>query len=258
MTLPILVGSNCEHFNNFNEFSSLNDVDFIVHDKESLSSLSNINHCDKIVSEELYNIVIKLNHTIHKDFIALTNDSLYTLKLSHMGFDINWGKHFIQLKQKHGYCIINYPVFIELHKFWEKYYNNKNSIRLNKTSKEFFNQSFNQEHDELHEFFKLHDEPIYKKFLKDNEDILPDKQKFYDLDYQLMIDSVIEETMVTSYERKTPLKHGFKHLITKLSKGWWNRFCIINLFEIMKRLEEIDPIFKQKVNQLNKENNYVH
>lgn len=135
-----------------------------------------------------------------------------------------------------------------LKKEWTEFYKGKDQIKLNKKPEEFFIASYNQQHDQLHEHFKLTDEPIYKKFLKDGEPVAVDKTKFSLLTYQEQIYSVIEESMVVAYERNLNLLNGFKHVYTKLSKNWWNDFITEHFVEIINQINQYQSKYKELKN----------
>lgn len=219
------------------------DLDVIVSsekDKKDLLNVSDINY-DVLVNPKVHKILSDAMMKLKTPVIILS------LKLSHMHYDINWHKHLHDILYMNSLGIEpDMDLVFKLKAEWTEFYKGKDKIRLNKKPKDFFKASYNQNHDNLHEHFKLTDEPIYKKFLKDNSEIAVDKHKFEQLTYIEQIYSVVEESMVVAYERKLSLINGFKHVYTKLSKNWWNDFITNNFVIINSFLNEFNKYFKEE------------
>lgn len=179
---------------------------------------------------------------------------MLTLKISHMHYNLknnSWYKHLhdIQYLFSLGYEP-DEEYLLLLKNEWTKFYKGKEKINLNKKPEDFFIADCNQSHDELHLHFMFGSEPIYKKILRDGSEVAIDFNKFTNLSEQEKLYSVIEESMVIAYERNLTLLNGFKHLYTKLSKGWWNDYITLNFKEVIKNIEEHFQTFKLKSKQL--------
>lgn len=219
------------------------DLDVIVateKDKQDLLNVSGINY-DVLVHPKVHQILSEAMKTLKVPVVV------QSLKLSHMHYDLpSWHKHLHDIKHIDSLGIKpDMDLVFKLKAEWTEYYKGKDKIKLNKKPKEFFKASYNQNHDALHEHFKLTDTPIYKKFLQDGSEIAVDKQKFESLSYIEQLYSVVEESMVVAYERKLSLINGFKHVYTKLSKNWWNDFITTNFVVIISFLTEFNKYFKE-------------
>ena len=220
------------------------DLDVIVateKDKQDLLNVSGINY-DILVHPKVHQILSEAMKTLKVPVVV------QSLKLSHMHYDLpSWHKHLHDIKHIDSLGIkLDMDLVFKLKAEWTDFYKGKDKIKLNKKPKDFFKASYNQNHDALHEHFKLTDTPIYKKFLKDGESIAVDKDKFFTLPYLDQIYSVVEESMVVAYERKLSLINGFKHVYTKLSKNWWNDFITTNFVIINSHLDEFNSFYKEK------------
>ncbi len=136
---------------------------------------------DKVMSsnretEYLYNPVI-CNWV--KDDICCSPDELYTLKVSHLFWDINWEKHMwdVQWLKEKG-CKLILPLFYELYEFWNKYHGKNKRSRLDMSSEQFFDNAITcpYSHDWLH--ILLNNPPTYTKVLKDGAEVNVSEEKF--------------------------------------------------------------------------------
>ena len=165
-------------------------------------------------------------------------DILLTIKMSHMHHKLrngSWWKHYKDILFLHGQGVRidkHIDFFYSLRKVWDEIHGKKEHIKLNKTGDKFFNNDFGYNHDDLHEYFKNVEIPIYKMFLKDYNDVLVDKEKFHMLPTEYKMFSVLEETSVIAFERKKSLMDGFQHVITNMSKGFWNEYIVLNIFDL--------------------------
>lgn len=211
---------------------------------------------DELVNPDIHRLLDRLDYKLtsgkrNKNSVAIL---MLTLKISHMHYDLknnSWYKHLhdIQYLFSLGYEP-DEEYLLLLKNEWTKFYKGKEKINLNKKPEDFFVADCNQSHDELHLHFMFGSEPIYKKMLRDNSEVAVDFNKFTNLSEQEKLYSVIEESMVIAYERNLTLLNGFKHLYTKLSKGWWNDYITLNFKEVIKSIEEHFQTFKLKSKQL--------
>ena len=92
---------------------------------------------------------------------------------------------------------------------------------------------------------------------KDQNSPLCDEKMFTELSFDDRIKTALEEIHVIATERilvhkNIPLKHArykaLKHLITSMTKGWFNRFLVVNFDHLMYYETET---WKQKWEKLN-------
>lgn len=221
----------------FDEFRQPNDRDLIT------NSIDEFRKYKKKANEEVYYIPFSPNR-------EMTPHEIYTVKVSHAIYDINWSKtmsdiRFLQMKG----CRLYRPLFDQLREFWKIKHNNKRQ-NFNMDQTEFFNDNVKRKlpHDKLHEIFNP--EPSYKKIVNG---VKPDKKLFDQLSYNEKRDICNEEAYVVACERfidKYPMAVSYhmaqKLLVTKLHpefiadfviNNWKNDFWTpkINYHEIYKK-----------------------
>lgn len=120
---------------------------------------------------------------------------------------------------------------------------------LMKKKADFFNGDavkYIYDHDELHLVVKLQDVPAYEYFKADDAEVYCDKDKFFDMPYELRINSVLEECWVLALERSqipyagkiTPFesfKKALEKVCTSIASGWWREFAWENVDYILMR-----------------------
>jgi hypothetical protein len=164
----------------------------------------------------------------------LSPNLLYTIKTSHMAWELKNGKWWKHLKDlvfmKSKGCSIDQEVFDACYKHWETLHGNKSHISLNKATEMFFKDGVRREfdHDYLHDYFKITEKPAYQYILTTDDSPLCSYEKFCELDTQLQYYTCLEEMFVVSCERNISLPNAYKALVTKMTKGWWNQFMIDN------------------------------
>ena len=207
---------------------------------------------------------------IPRYFNYATPDAVYTIACSHLAWDIHWEKTkntILYLKSKG--CQLIPDLYCELKRYWLIEHSNKDFLSLNKPKEMFFNDYVHYQipHDFLHEIISFPNKPIYTYCLKENEDVLIDKNKFDNLDFDSKVRMFREEITVIACERwllNTKNKEAdswykaymlsLKKVIISLTKNWANDFIIHNLelfvkpdysyfknlLETLKMQEEID------------------
>lgn len=248
MNRIIIIGSKALEYYGINVGRVPKDTDLILEKEIELFSNS-----EAIMDNKLFTIIFKYcNQNSHTQY--LEPNLMLSLKLSHINHNLknnSWGKHCndIILLYNLGYKP-NQELLDELYDYWNDFYKDKDHIKLNVSSNEFFKSEYNQSHDELHTHFATTDEPMYKKFLKDGSEVAVDKKKWDKLSEDDKFNAVLEESMVLAYERKVSLVYGFKHLLTKCSKGWFNKFMVDNFYELLTFCKDESPNFKDISNKL--------
>ena len=175
-----------------------------------------------------------------RDYLP-TPEMLYTLKVSHAFWNISWPKTMsdIRFLQDKG-IQLDEELFQALYQDWIIIHGKKRAY-LKKTKEEFFSDNVKRvyDHDDLHNVTKYYDEPVYKKILKDGEEVLTDKRKFFELSEEFRLSCVKEEAYVTAAERflipsgfsENPLiayRKSCQLLATSMSKGYFPKFLIVN------------------------------
>ena len=186
-----------------------------------------------------------LSEGSQNNYISLNN--LYTLKLSHCFWPLNLDKTIndIIALSRLG-CTINEQLFYVMKQHWSKIHGDKSFLSLNKNKDAFFDDAVKKvvEHDTLHEWVAKYDEPLYKKCLKDYNEVLLDYGKFSALPHEDKIHMIREEIMVIGIERFAIHKgldmpsglcynRASKIVLTRLMKNKFADFMAFNLDEIL-------------------------
>lgn len=167
-------------------------------------------------------------------------DFLYTIKVSHAAWDINWEKTIkdINFLQNKG-CKINKGFYDLLYKDWIKIHDKKH-IKMNVKNSEFFKETIYRKynHEELHLHFAFYDRPMNEKIRKDLDSPLCSLSLWEKLSQSDKIKCALEEIFVLTTERyiavQKPLPNKIarvktmKQMITSTTSGWFNLFLIIN------------------------------
>ena len=137
--------------------------------------------------------------------------------------------------------------------------------KLNTDKKSFFKDNFYiYDHDSIHEQIAIEDKPVYLWYMKDNEPVMTDKNKFYKLDRYHQLLGVVEEAMTLACERlllmpdnqaqidkqlKTDNKDIFifsfmlclKKVCTTITSGYFREFAHENYDDAVKLFFELNP-----------------
>lgn len=175
----------------------------------------------------------------------ITLDGLYTLKCSHLGWDIKWQKHKNDaLYLKALGCNLIEDLYEDLVAFWKEENGNKDFLSLYKKKDDFFNDyvPYVYDHDYLHELVVWPTKPIYTYCLKDGEDVAIDKEKFDCMSLDMQLRMFKEEISVIAAERwLIPPKICGKYswhkayslsvhkTVTAFTKNWATDFMIRHL-----------------------------
>lgn len=185
---------------------------------------------------------------------ASLND-LYTIKVSHLPYDIFFWKHVQHalVFKKHG-AILNEKLYVLLQEYWKKEHGNKDFLSLYRTKQEFFNDAVPKifDHDWLHEMIAYPNVPVYTTVLKDGQEVMIDKNKFDNLPFIQKVKMFREEMCVIACERwllnpahrgKMPISRAWhmsvRKTTTALTKGYASAFICENLEYFIK------PNFKE-------------
>lgn len=174
-----------------------------------------------------------------------TPDAIYTMKCSHLAWDVHWQKtklDILWLKSKG--CVLIPKLYNILKEEWEHEYGDKSFLSLKKNKDEFFTDevTYLYDHDYLHELVSHPSEPMYTRVLQDGEDVLIDKSKFDSLSREDQVRMFREEITVIAAERwlinpywkgsiswMEAYRLSLKKTITSLTKNWATDFIVKNL-----------------------------
>jgi len=177
-------------------------------------------------------------------------DLLFTIKFSHLSWDINWDKHmkdFIFLKNKG--CKIDYDFYELLYKEWEVLHGKK-KVKMKVENEVFFKENIYRRfnHEELHNEFRFYERPLNEKIREDLNSPLCSEYLWNELSHEDKLKCAAEELFVLTSERyilvENPIKCKFaktkmlKKMITSTTSGWFNRFLIMNFETLLNYQEE--------------------
>ena len=184
--------------------------------------------------EWLENPILRDHFT--KPILYITPNELYTLKMSHLFWNINWEKHMfdVQFLRDKG-CKLDRELFDKLYRYWESYHGKNKRSDLKMTSKEFFNNAltFPVEHDYVHELLMEHEyyegqkEPTYTKILETGEEVDVSMEKFQNLTEKEKFNVVFEEMAVMGIERY-PRTMYYKKVFDRMLKKFIISHCKID------------------------------
>jgi len=207
-------------------------------------------------SELLNNLVNEDPDTIDTKMGKIPNlDILFTIKDSHKykKFDLNassfWKTAIDHFMMKEAGATIR-PEYKEFHLLREKESYKNQLPKLNMSKKDFFDDTKNGVkqiyfHDDIHKAVALFDKPAYEYYLKDNEEVLTDKNKFFALPEEYRLAGAAEEAMTLAIERSlapfpgvmTP-QQAFQFALAKtassITGGYFRKYTYENLFKILK------------------------
>lgn len=174
----------------------------------------------------------------NKDELYVDPDFLYTIKMSHLSWDINWDKHMksaIFLREKG--CKLDKVLYDSLIKAWNRVHYKK-KVKMNVKNSEFFKENINRafDHEYLHLRYAFSSRPLNEKIRKDLDSPLCSEELWRKLRYSDKIKCATEELMVLTSERyllvpkenRLPIKFAkvkmLKQMITSTTSGWFNLF----------------------------------
>lgn len=202
-------------------------------------------------NELLADFVEKDSQTINTAFGKIPNlDLLFALKASHryLKNSPHFWKTLVDYHVMKSVGAKIRPEHQEFFKLREKETYTYLHPKLNVTKDDFFkddNISYKFDHDTVHESVMRFEKPAYCFYLKDNEPVLCDKNKFFSIDHKYRIAGVVEEAAVLAIERSlvphpgvwTP-EYAWKFALSKvcssITSGWFREFAYENAFEVLK------------------------
>ena len=186
---------------------------------------------DGSLAAELLELILNDPQSVvvgEKTFASL--DVLYMLKMSHRY--LKNSPHFtktmndIHTLRKCGAKIRNEHVDFYNRRVEATY--SYGHPKLNQSKNDFFADdgiNYVYDHDSIHEQVKQMENPAYSYFKHENEEVLCDMKKFFEIDEQIRLNAVFEESMVLALERsivpynlRSPADYGrsFKMALQKV------------------------------------------
>lgn len=204
-----------------------------------------------------FNYILEHN----KDATYVDLNLLYTIKCSHLHYDINWDKHCIDIMfmQSKG-CQLDDTLYDLLMKDWEQIHGKKR-VNLNQSKDTFFTPYVKRliDHDTLHEMLAYKGIPIYKSILKDGKEVLTDIHKWNMLSHEDKLLCILEEVYVTAFERWSNLPpqiskmKAMKLYCTSLAKNDYFKYAVVNMKELYEH--ESNAYFISKIKEI--QNDYI-
>lgn len=233
-----------------------NDIDYIVESIDNtLPKLLDNKRIEYHINPVLFNYITKFGNSLEVQ---------YTLKLSHMFYDINWSKHLSDIKWYQSKQIKYIPeLYKDLINYWKTIHIHRKQPDFTKLNIEFFYDKVNRKisHDDLHELVKYYDNPLFNKVKLNLEYAEINEELFYKLNQQDQIKLILEECYVLCIERnklidiryntKLMTYNTLKIMIQRLLPDWLSLYTILNFTEIHNQSIHI----KQLIKTINYENN---
>lgn len=116
---------------------------------------------------------------------------------------------------------------------------------LDTTKEKFFVDDFYiYDHDTIHESVKLLDQPAYKFYMKENSQVMTDKEKFFSLPEEIKLAGVYEEACVLALERsqipygdrcspEESFKMALEKVCTSITSGWFREYAWNNYHNVV-------------------------
>lgn len=194
----------------------------------------NIETCKRI--EQYYLPEFQYIFENNKDERYVDPEFLYTIKMSHLSWDINWDKHMksaIFLQEKGSK--LDKILYDSLMQAWSRIHGKK-SVKMNVKNEDFFKPSIYRRynHEFLHSEFAFYEGPLNERIRKDLNSPLCSEELWDILSFDDKIKCALEEIYVLTAERyifvDKPMKieHAkikiLKNMITSTTSGWFNLF----------------------------------
>lgn len=176
----------------------------------------------------------------------LDPDFLYTVKLSHSGWNIHWEKTIFDiLFLKSKGCKADKELYKKLVKDWIKIHGVKWAQLKGKDSTTFFEDAVPRKyvHDAIHEVVAINEKPLYERLLSTGVEC--SNGGFEGMSHEDKINLVKEEVWVTALERylipndfkfssTAAYQKALKKLATTMSSGNFKFFILDNIGELMQ------------------------
>lgn len=206
-------------------------------------------------TQMLEKIVLEDKDTIKTEFgLVPSLDMLFTLKASHKYLKNSpyfWKTVYAYHLLKEAGAQIR-PEYQEFFKQREKETYTYSHPKLNVIKDNFFkddNILYIYDHDTIHKAVAIKENPAYTYYMKDGEEVMCDKEKFFTLPEEYRINGVFEEAAVLAIERSlvphpgkmTPKQawlFALSKVCTSITSGWFRGWAYENIFEVVKNYDE--------------------
>jgi hypothetical protein len=209
----------------------------MIQPEHSTSILNDLVHLDPLTLDTPFGLVPNL-------------DILFTIKTSHRY--LKNSPHFWKtmvdwhLMKKVGAKVR--PEYEEFLKIREKETYNYGHPKLNVGKADFFKDdglNYVYDHDTIHESVARGERPAYTYYMKDGEQVLTDKAKFFSGPREIQLNGVIEEAAVLAIERSLvphpgvwaqefAWKFALSKVCSSITSGWFRQFAYENALDIVK------------------------
>lgn len=203
----------------FPDFRNPRDIDWVTNDSAKVKK-------SIIGREEYYYIPFSPSR-------EMTPDEIYTVKVSHAIYDINWQKtmsdiRFLQIKK----CKIIDSFLKDLREYWVGVHGEQKRTDFEVEPGDFFDDIVKRKinHDDLHRM--INPNPTYLKMIEN--EVTPSPEKFHSLSEEDKKEVLFEEAFVISLERlqgqfsKQAYNISQQNLVTRLHPIWIADFIIQN------------------------------
>lgn len=233
--------------------------------KDSVIPFSNIMEAeitwDGSTAKMLHDLILADPQTIYADGLAYASlDVCYMLKMSHRYLKNN--PHFLKtmkdirnLRQFGAVIRPEHKAFLKEREkvtYWYKH------PKLNKNKMEFFNGDgvkYVFDHDSIHESVKEGERPAYSYFQSENAEVMCDMKKFFEIEEQIRLNAVYEESCVLALERSivpfgTDYEKAFvmalEKVCTSITSGKFREYAWENYDKVRKmfKTETFDRFFQ--------------
>jgi hypothetical protein len=180
-------------------------------------------------------------------------DDIYTLKVSHLFWDISWDKHMFDVVflTKKG-CKLDVGLFEELYEHWKTVHGPNKRTDYSMSGKDFFNNGLTKgyDHEQLHRI--INPSPTYLKVLVGEVQV--SEEKFCALTHKEKVALTVEEAMVMAFERMGSRNYRdayydmIKQLVLKHVPVYQALHIIQNYLEIRHEIYDYKKLINSKLN----------
>jgi len=226
----IIVGSTAAKCWGVNRKKEPLDLDIWVSEHENFTTKA-----DKAV------LPLHILEAVPQKYGKATQDALYTIKCSHLQWDIKWDKTKLDILYMHSQgCKLIPSLYFMLVEHWKVEHGDKSYLSLSKNKDEFFDDhvKYKYDHDYLHELVSYPAKPLYLSLLK-GDTVALDRGEFEKFTQEDKVRLFREEVTVIAFERWVVFDTNIswykahnlalKKVITSLTKNWASDFIIHNL-----------------------------
>ena len=197
----------------------------------------------------LHELIISDPDTVFRNNLAYASlDVCYMLKMSHRylkdnPFFIKTMQDILNLRQFGAKIRDEHRNFLKERERVTYWYSHP---KLNKKKMEFFNGdgvTYVYDHDSIHESVKLGERPAYTFFQSSNAEVMCDMNRFFELDEQIRLNAVYEESCVLALERSiipfnTNYERAFvmalQKVCTSITSGRFREYAWENYSKVRK------------------------